>query len=276
LIGAQTSSESTIDRLREGLVWLREAAMKQWVTESAKLIRKVTVVAGEVPKEGASRWTLPVYTLTFENPGQDKTMPSLGCRIDRGDVVKVLIPGYKPKSYSMSAARPGEFDLTVKVYPGGKCSGYLDSVKVGETVEVFAKGKKERRPGGSHVGLVAFGVGITEALPIAAAELQKGVHEVHLLWAARTYADMFWHDEIAELQAAHEAFKVTRILSREDREGCLRGRVEARVLEDVFGSWKGNPQARFLTVGTKEMMRQAEATLTRVGFPWPDCALLAK
>ena len=175
----------------------------------------------------------------------------------------------------MSAARPGEFDITVKVYPCGKCSGYLDSVKVGETVEVFVKGKKERRPG-SHVGLVAFGVGITEDLPIAAAELQKGAHEVHLLWAARTYADMFWHDEIAELQAAHETFKVTRILSREDREGCLRGRVDAGVLQDVFGSWKGNQQVRFLAVGTKDMMRETEATLTEVGFPWPDCALLAK
>lgn len=76
---------------------------------------------------------LPVYTLTFESP------PSLSnaVRIDCGDVVKVVVPNFKPKSYSMSAERPGEFDITVKVYPGGVCSGYLDSVQVGESISAF-------------------------------------------------------------------------------------------------------------------------------------------
>ena len=45
-------------------------------------------------------------------------------------------------------------------------------IQVGDAITVFKKGAKERQPG-SHVGLVAFGVGITEALPIAAAELAK-------------------------------------------------------------------------------------------------------
>ena len=76
---------------------------------------------------------MPVYTLTFETP------PSLSnaVRIDCGDVVKVVVPNFKPKSYSMSAERPGEFDITVKVYPGGVCSGYLDSVQVGENISAF-------------------------------------------------------------------------------------------------------------------------------------------
>ena len=40
----------------------------------------------------------------------------LKVRIDHGDVVKVIIPDYKPKSYSMSCKRANEFDITVKVY----------------------------------------------------------------------------------------------------------------------------------------------------------------
>ena len=39
---------------------------------------------------------------------------SLGVSIEKGDVVKVAVPNYKPKSYSMSAARRGEFDITFK------------------------------------------------------------------------------------------------------------------------------------------------------------------
>ena len=173
--------------------------------EACVLLRKTTHVEGslEPPVTGAAQdtsnsnsqllWTLPVRTLTFACPNQSQEMPSLGCRIDCGDVVKVVIPEHKPKSYSMSAARPGEFDITFKVYPGGRCSGYLESVKVGESVLAFAKGKKKRNLGVgiTHVGVVAFGVGITEGLPIAEAELLRGEAErVHLVWAARTHEDM--------------------------------------------------------------------------------------
>ena len=164
--------------------------------EPAELLRKVCHVEAVRGAASSPEWErLPVYTLTFATP------PSLSnaVRIDCGDVIKVVVPGFKPKSYSMSAERPGEFDITFKAYPNGVCSGYLDSLKVlslalalaltltltltltlaltltiqvGDAITVFKKGSKERQPG-SHVGLVAFGVGITEALPIAAAELAK-------------------------------------------------------------------------------------------------------
>ena len=234
----------------------------------AALLRKETLVEAR-PETGQ----LPVRTLTFAAPAA----LAEGFRIDLGHVVKVVIPDFKPKSYSMSAARPGEFDLTVKMYPGGRCSGYLDSVAVGESISVFRRGAKERRPG-ARVGLVAFGVGITEALPIARAEAERpDAREVHLLWGARTFGDMFWHEEVAALERAHPGrFRVTRFLSREDREGCRRGRIDAGALADVFGGWRGEAgAARFLVVGTKAMMREAERNLEAAGFPWPASALLA-
>lgn len=73
----------------------------------ARLLRKKEVV-----KEGVDR--LPVYTLSFQAPNQGLQSDF---RIDLADVVKVVVPGYKPKSYSMSAMRDGEFDITFKVYP---------------------------------------------------------------------------------------------------------------------------------------------------------------
>ena len=59
----------------------------------ATLLKKVTHIEGDPPGKKFSRWTLPVHTLTFANPNGDTSMPSLGCRIDFGDVVKVEIPG---------------------------------------------------------------------------------------------------------------------------------------------------------------------------------------
>ena len=120
----------------------------------ATVLRKVTHVEAY-----AETGQLPVHTVTFSRPSSLD-----GLRIDHGDVVKVVIPDFKPKSYSMSAEREGEFDITFKVYPNGRCSGYLDRLQVGDEVSVFKRGSKSRNPG-SHVGLVAFGVGITEILP---------------------------------------------------------------------------------------------------------------
>ena len=248
---------------------LAMGTLAQWQGAPAALLRKETLVEA-VPETGQ----LPVRTLTFAAPA---TLAE-GFRIDLGHVVKVVIPEFKPKSYTMSAARQGEFDLTVKMYPGGRCSGYLDSVAVGESISVFRRGVKERRPG-ARVGLVAFGVGITEALPIARAEVEKpDAREIHLLWGARTFGDMFWHEEIAALEREHPGrFRATSVLSREDRKGCRRGRIDAGALADVFGGWRGEADTtRFLVVGTKAMMREAERNLEAAGFPWPASALLAK
>ena len=281
----------------------------------AVLLRKETLVVG-------AKGRLAVHTCTFKVPegGQD-----LGVDIAVGDVVKVVVPGYKPKSYSMSSKRPllGEFDITFKVYPGGRASPYLDSIKVGEFINVFPMGNKQRQHGGL-VGVVAFGVGITEALPIARAELEAATdaQQVLLLWASRTAQETFWHSQFAELKAKHGVrFKVVTILSREkqhqdpnclecgDRgqsstagagagvgagagadmgihEAALHGRIDDKVLQTVFDEHWGTSiggenecarkEVRFLPVGTKDMMRQTEVLLAKIGYPMPEHALLRR
>jgi len=240
----------------------------------AHLIRKVSVV-----ETGVDR--LPVYTLTFANPAGSQ---SLGVRMDHGDVIKVIIPGYKPKSYSMSDERPGEFDITFKVYPNGRCSGYLDRIlPIGGEIEVFRKGSNRRQPG-RCVSLIAFGVGITEALPITAAELSKPEAEhVHLIWSTRTFADTFWHDKIANLKEKFGSrFDISIVLSREEREGFHFGRITTEKLDSLLrDAWVKIPNfdpsdVRFLTVGTKEMMREAEMMIAELGWPINSLRVIGK
>lgn len=218
-----------------------------------------------------------------------------------GDVVNVCLPeDYKGRikhhrshsfyptaqPYSMSAERPGEFDITVKVYPGGRVSGYLGSVlQVGETLEVFKAGQKHRRPG-KFVGIVAYGVGITEAFPIAEAELEKSDAEhVKLLWASKTMGDTFWHEHFsAACQRYPGRFSIVNILSREQQEGCLHGRISGQTLSDVFDAcWRTaraeenemyRDQVRFLAVGTKQMETDTNVMLGKLGYPWLGHSLL--
>lgn len=260
-----------------------------WTGVPTKLLRKRTLV-----QAAANR--LPVHTLTFEIPdphndaltGQAK--PHADIQIDLGDVVKMVIPGYKPKSYSVSALRPadGEFDVTFKVYPNGRASGFLDRLVVGADekeamIHTFGKSANRVRNPGPYVGIVAYGVGITEGLPVAAAELAKSdAQKVTLLWASRTAADTFWHDEIRRLtQQYPHRFQMVQILSRKEKPGYLHGRIDAAVLQQVFlddddDDGKKKDGARFLSVGTKEMMRMTDDMFAQIGCPMPQHALLPK
>lgn len=250
----------------------------RWGGKPVRLLRKVTIV-----NDNDNR--LPVHTLTFSTP---VGTVALDCDISMGDVVKVEVPNYKPKSYSMSAARPGEFDITFKVYPNGRASGYLNRTAIGQSIAVYGLPKRKIRQEGNHVGFIAYGVGITEALPIAEAELEKNASaNVLLLWASKTTADTFWHDQLARLKEKHDKrFVLREILSREVRKGTLHGRINPGILQEVFdGTWGTGVGSvnenlrdgvRFLSVGTKEMMRETDDMLASIGYPQPKHSLLVK
>ena len=250
-----------------------------WVGVPTKLLKKQTLVKAD-PKVGR----LAVHTLTFEIPPKNATFTGRAkspseIRIDLGDVVKMVIPNYKPKSYSVSALRENEFDVTFKAY-NGRASGYLDRLKVGDVTNTFGLSAGRIRNPGKNVGIIAYGVGITEALPVAQAELEKydDANEVVLLWASRTSDDTFWHDGIEKLKAKYPTkFKVVHILSREDRrdEGALYGRITPDILKQVFQPTNRN-EARFLSVGTKAMMRMTDDMLSEIGYDMPRNALLPK
>ena len=249
-----------------------------------KLIKKTTLVhpaCGD--PDGNTTTRLPVHTLTFQIPKNvtfsGKAIPHNNVRLDMGDVVKMVIPGYKPKSYSISALRETEFDVTFKVYPNGRASGFLDRLQVGDYINSFGMKKSTIRNPGSYVGIIAYGVGITEALPVAKAELEKNdAQQVVLLWASRTQADTFWNDDIQELEQQYPTkFKMVYIFSREEVDGCLKGRIDPQILSEVFHGAKDTKEgARFLSVGTKDMMRMTDRMLSEVGFDMPKHALLPK
>lgn len=194
---------------------------------------------------------LPVWQFTFANPeGTDdagETFESLGCAIDRGDAMKFRFPE-KTKAYSVCRESPGEFDVCVKMYPGGLASGHFAAMAIGGSIDCFVHRKgsrvsRDRRPG-SHVALVAWGVGITEILPLAACELaQPEAESVRVLWASRSKGDCwFWRDQVDALKAMYpDRFSFVEIFSRDPEHaaatGAMQGRVTAEVLREVFDEY---------------------------------------
>lgn len=243
------------------------------------LLRKLTLVQG-------SNDSLPVHTCTFTASVNEERFQT-----SHGEVLNVLVPNHTPTPYSVSGQRAGEFDVTFKAYPNGRASGYLDSLQVGDELDVYRSGSK-RRQAGRYVGVIAYGIGITEALPVAAAELANDdAEQVTLLWAVRRSGDVFWENEIDALKQQHgERFTCVVILSREEqsevevRKDVLHGRVGVEVLTQVFDVQWGTSvggvnerfrsSVRFLAVGTGQMMFDTVDYLQKMGYAMPRQALL--
>jgi len=284
---------SFLDKMRSASI--SSAATPWWVGVSTKLIRKTTLVEPSCPVNspdyGVGNSRLSVHTLTFEIPqGNEfsgRAIPHNNIRLDYGDVIKVVVPNYKPKSYSLSALRPekNEMDITVKIYPNGRASGYLDRIPVGGHMNSFGmKAGRSRNPG-KFFGGIAYGVGITEILPVAEAELKKGdAEKVVVLWASRTSADTFWSDRIERMEKEYgDKFEMIYMYSREDSPdpSILKGRINPTVLKEVFEprikkANLSNSDARFLAIGTKELIALTGKMLTSIGFAMPKQELLPK
>jgi len=202
---------------------------------SFKLISKETLT----PEEGKG---LPIRKFTFALPEQ-QSLASLGFDMGLGDFVKVSVNGRGGgKAYSPTSDpyKKGSFDLMVKIYPNGKVSGYLDQTKIGETVYLSGPGPVPwigfKRRQAKHVGLIAFGIGITELKAIAISELlDPHVKSVRLLWALSYWSDNFMEKELEEMvKQSNGRFSVVYTLSRDTHEGCLSGRVSSKLLRQAF------------------------------------------
>jgi len=132
------------------------------------------------------------------------------------------------------------------------------------------------------VALIAYGIGITEVAPVALSELKDPhVKQVRILWATKTWSDVdwVWADSEEHQDLVHHFFRqqqqgtygarlqLTHILSQEERSGCLRGRVSANVMRQVFlDDQVSREDLRFLAVGTTVMIDFTYETLSDLGL----------
>jgi len=214
----------------------------------------------------------PVRNLTFRAP------PGTTVNVDtalRQVVVVRAFGGLRMYSPTSEPNRSdGTFDIVVRVYENGKVSRWLDEVALGAKVPMIwpwpAPLRADRRNPGVRVGLIAFGIGVTELYRVAVSELRDpGVQTVVLLYATRSKEEQeVMNPELLDLEARHEGrFRLERTLSRECAAGFRSGRVDAAMFADVF-PWADANRAnvRFLPSGTREMMKDAMAMLDGLGY----------
>uniref|UniRef100_A0A7N5JZU6 NADH-cytochrome b5 reductase n=1 Tax=Ailuropoda melanoleuca TaxID=9646 RepID=A0A7N5JZU6_AILME len=229
----------------------------------------------------------------------------LSARIDGNLVIRP----YTPVS---SDDDKGFVDLVIKVYfkdthpkfpAGGKMSQYLESMKIGDTIEFRGpngllvyegKGKFAIRPDKKSnpviktvksVGMIAGGTGITPMLQVIRA-IMKDPHDptvCHLLFANQTEKDILLRPELEELRNEHSArFKLWYTVDRAPEGERQKGgrpspelghldpspREEPSFWGDQAGSQASWPRAR-RGPGWIVDLRAAPQGLSLAGQPGP-------
>ncbi len=136
-----------------------------------------------------------------------------------------------PRSYSIAnAPRPdGEIVLQITRVPEGKTSNWVhQEVHPGSMVNLSG-------PYGTFIGdpstdgpvlCLAAGTGLAPILSLTDAALRRGFKQpVHLMFSARTEADIYCRGLLELWNARHRRFKFLPTLTREEKEGMLHGRL---------------------------------------------------
>jgi NAD(P)H-flavin reductase len=194
-----------------------EAGKLEFDTDAKKNVYvKHKLIAKEWLKPKHGEKDFPVVRLTY-GLGPEESLSNLGFDLGLGDFVRVKIPGagggkaYSPTTFSQ---KKGSFDLTIRVYPSNPSnqlpatSEYLSKMDIGQEVFIMRNVEhtywserqasyhsKERNIGDCqtvNVGLISFGIGITEVAQVALSELldTERVNKVVILWASRFEQDV--------------------------------------------------------------------------------------
>jgi len=190
-----------------------------------------------------------------------------------------------------SDADVGYVDLIIKVYKGvdrfpdgGKMSQYMDTLKVGDTLDIqgpigmheylghgkFMSGKKEIEC--KKLGMMAGGTGITPMLQVMAAILRdpSDKTEVSLLYANQTENDILVRDMLDDLAAKHPTqLKVWYTLDRPPADWKYS---EGFITDTMIAEHLPGPKESTLVLmcGPPPMVKFAcQQNLDKLGYPKP-------
>ncbi|UTW05107.1 2Fe-2S iron-sulfur cluster binding domain-containing protein [Amphritea atlantica] len=141
------------------------------------------------------------------------------------------------RSYSMAGVRKdNELEFHIRVVPDGRVTSRLDeTLKVGSSVKLNGPlGASYLRT--THEGpmlCVATGTGLAPVLSIIRGALESGMpNPIHLLFGARTQADLYGIDLLEQLSSGYENFEYTLTLDHTtESKGYFRGLVTDAITE---------------------------------------------
>ncbi|ADG06262.1 Oxidoreductase FAD-binding domain protein [Kyrpidia tusciae DSM 2912] len=165
-----------------------------------------------------------------------------------GQYVDIRLPGVDPaRSFSMSSlpSQPEELEFMIKIIPGGYFSGILDQrLQVGDELEVTGPfGNFYYREGAEEMYVIGGGAGMAPLWSLMCDMAEKGIdRKIRFFYGARTARDLFYLDEIRELQDRFSDFAFVPALS-EPSEGDNWSGATGMITEVLENYLQAHPPA---------------------------------
>ncbi|KAL1848201.1 hypothetical protein Plec18170_008111 [Paecilomyces lecythidis] len=214
-----------------------------------------------------------VYRFVFGLPRADDV---LGLPTGQHIALRATINGqsvsrsYTPVSNNTDL---GRIELLVKVYEGGLMTKHLESMEIGDTIDIRGpKGAMQYDRGyAKHIGMIAGGTGITPMYQLirAICEDEKDSTHMSLLYANNTEEDIILKEELDNFAQKHpHKFKVIYILSRpSDSWTGQKGFVTIDLIKEHLAPALSD--SKVLLCGPPPMINVMKKNLTGLGFREP-------
>ncbi|MBU46149.1 MAG: hypothetical protein CMD28_01845 [Flavobacteriales bacterium] len=176
------------------------------------------------------------------------------------------------RSYSLSSY-PGEgIEIGIRRIENGLMSSFLTKeLKVGDTLDVmpptgnfYLDAKQE----GSHYLAICAGSGITPIISMIKQVLANDSDSYFtLIYGNKTRSSMMFLEDLNRLEREHQSqLFIHYIFSREDVTDCLKGRIDASILEELYNTNSNLKEAdSYFLCGPGEMIDNVNQFLLDFG-----------
>lgn len=183
---------------------------------------------------------------------------------EAGDLLGIVPPGDTvPRFYSLaSASKDGFVEICVRRHPNGLCSGYLTSLKQGDSINAFIRSNPGFRPAPYAAPLILVGAGTGIGPFVGFIRQNETKRPMHLYFGARRAGDSFLYDEeLRRLVDTRRLTTLTTALSSSVEKTYVQDRLlrDAVMLRELV-----TRGARIMVCGSRDMARGVAAVWERI------------
>lgn len=215
-------------------------------------------------------WSDGLFTLRVHAPEVANFEPGqfLQLGIENGD-------DHVHRPYSVASPHGETLDFFIVLVQDGKLTPHLWKMEAGDQLDVSTKAAGSftlsKCPEGSTLWLIATGTGLAPYIAmLRTAEPWNKYNNIVVVHGVRYASDLAYQDELANhKQQFGDRFVYTPVVSREDFEGALRGRITHCLTSGSLESAAGqefDTDSCIMMCGNPDMLNETEELLCQRGI----------
>jgi NAD(P)H-flavin reductase len=188
-----------------------------------------------------------------------------------GQYVSIMIPGENKRRLYSICSNPNihhGFELLIDLEGEGIGRNYLKSLNFGDKINFFGPlglFTLDKINEGEEIILIGTGSGIApmRSLILDLLQNKKSTQIIKLFWGMRFENDLFWLDELSELEKNYPNFSFQVTISKPSENWNLsRGHVTDFLITNQF-----NANSRFFICGNPDMAKNCKEILLKKEIP---------